>query len=428
MPPTPPSKADEPSAARRRRWWLFRVAMLLVVLVGQEVLFRPLFPLPDFEGFNRVRYQVLAAPRPNYGGGAGRGLVYDRLLLESRPDGFREVHNLNLRGFRGPDFAMEPDPRRPRILVIGDSVTEGVGVDDAMTFPAAWSRLLAEEGISAEVVNLGVMGAGLPQLWPLVRDSVSLLKPTDVVVLLYANDLPAPEYSDVIFRVPRPEFSRSAAPWWSPRLAVLAGRVIVEKPIYRRWPKLPSAFFAPVPDPSNPWSRDKERPEELSERLYLDMAAGRLNPYVYFQAKRMPGALAHDFEEGGSPGNFLKHMAEVCRRGGARLIVGYAPFHGVVHGRYVGPLVELGMDRATAEALSVDPIYRNQNRILSDVCGKLGIPLADATEALEAAEAAGHPQYWRYDSHPNADGYATIAARVHDVWRSAGGERTPAGN
>lgn len=429
MSSTPPDAPNEaPAAVHRRRWWLFRVAMLLVVLAGQEALFRLLFPLPDAEGFNRIRYQALSPSHPNYGGAAARGLVYDRLVLESRPDGFVETHNLNLRGFRGPDFAIEPDPNRRRILVIGDSVTEGMGVDDARTFPAVWSRMLADEGVSAEVVNLGVMGAGLPQLWPLVRDSVSLLQPADVVVMLYANDLPASESSDTTFQAPGPEFPRSAAPWWRPRLAVLIDRVIVEKPIYRRWPQFPGRFFAPVPDPSNPWSGDKKRPEELSERLYRDMAAGKLNPFVHFQAEEIPGPLAYDFDRWGSPKAFLKHMAEVCQRHGARLIVGYTPFCGVVHGRYAGPLIELGMDPATAEALSTDPKYRSQNKILAEICGELGITLVDATEALEAAEAAGRAQYWAYDSHPNPDGYATIAARVHDGWRSAVGEGSRPGN
>ena len=56
-----------------------------------------------------------------------RGLVYDRLLVESQADGFSETHGLNLYGFRGRDFAIHPSPGQRRVLLLGDSVTEGMG-------------------------------------------------------------------------------------------------------------------------------------------------------------------------------------------------------------------------------------------------------------------------------------------------------------
>ena len=70
-----------------------------------------------------------------------RGLVYDRLLVESQPDGFSEIHNLNLYGFRGQDFAIDPPGDRRRILVIGDSVVEGQGAPEDLTIAAELARL-----------------------------------------------------------------------------------------------------------------------------------------------------------------------------------------------------------------------------------------------------------------------------------------------
>ncbi|MDR3620591.1 MAG: SGNH/GDSL hydrolase family protein [Paludisphaera borealis] len=419
----PPVKAEASPAVlerRRRRLWLFRILALSFVLVGQEVLFRFLFPLPEVNGFNRIHYQQMAQVHPQLGKAMKRGLVYDRLLLESRPDGFSKVHNLNLYGFRGPDFAIEPSAGRRRILVIGDSVTEGQGANDGTTITAEWSRILKGEGTAAEVVNLGVIAASLPHLAILTRDAVSLLRPTDVVIVLYANDLPAPAYSPV-FDTPGKPFASEPGLWWRPRLAVLTSRAIFEEPIYRRWFHLPVQFFAPVPDSTNPWTSRKGRPENLAPALYDDMVAGRLNPWLYFQSADMPVALAHDFAQGGSPIRFLEGMDEVCRRNHARLVLAYVPFCGVIGGRYASSLVEMGMDRAVAEALATDPKYRRQNRFLADLCRYMELPLADATADLEKAEAAGSVQFWRYDTHPNADGYATIARRIHAVWRDATG-------
>ena len=132
------------------------------------------------------------------------------------------------------------------------------------------------------------------------------------------------------------------------------------------------------------------------------MMAGTLNPWLKAQSDDLPGQLGHDFAKGGSPVRHLTRIAEVCKSVGSRLMVAYVPFCGVVSRRYVPSLVELGMDRTTAEALAVDPIYRRQNRVTTGVCTSLELPLADATADLVQAEAAGVPQYWtyRYSSAP----------------------------
>ncbi|WP_165249498.1 SGNH/GDSL hydrolase family protein [Paludisphaera soli] len=419
--PTSPPPRPVARLSRRRRW-LFRLVTLLAVAIGQEGLFRALFPTPEVAGFNRINYQQMAQSHPQIGQAMKRGLVYDRLLIESRPDGFAEVHDLNLYGFRGPDFRVDPAPGRRRILVIGDSVVEGQGVDDGATIAAAWSRLLAGDGTPAEVINLGVIAASLPHLWILTRDAVLLLKPTDVVVALYPNDLPAP-FVPSLFNAPAPAFPRRAE-GFRPRIVDLIGRAILEEPIHRRWFHLPIRFFSPVPDGTNPWSDGRPRPASLREDLYEDMKAGRLNPWLYAQSQDAPGQLAHDFATGGSPVLFLDRMSQVCRQAGARMMVAYTPFGAVVNPRYAPALVDLGMDRATAESLSVDPKYRNQNRVLAAVCEELKLPLADATAALEAAEASA-PQYWPYDTHPNALGYATIARRIHEVWKATAASAAP---
>src|SRR5271157_2706886 len=145
------------SRRRRRRHRLFGVLTAVLFLAGQEILFRGLFPLPEVLGFNRIHYQMLTFGNPNLSAGFKRGLVYDRLLLESQPDGFSEIHDLNLYGFRGQDFAIDPPGDCRRILVIGDSVVEGHGAPESSTIAAELARLTAGDGSPAEVINLGVI-------------------------------------------------------------------------------------------------------------------------------------------------------------------------------------------------------------------------------------------------------------------------------
>jgi lysophospholipase L1-like esterase len=389
---------------------------LLLVGAGQELLFRVLFPVPEVEGFNRIAYQMTAQRHEQLGVMMDRGLVYDRLLVESRPDGFSEVHDLNLYGFRGPDFAIDPTAGRRRILLVGDSVTEGIGAPEPASIARELERLLRGDGQRAEVINLGVIAATLNHVTILARDAVALLRPTDTVVILYANDLPAPNY-DPSFNEPAPRFPRSSEAWWMPRVGTLTVRFTHDQPIYRRWPHAPIRLFSSVPAEVNPWTGSTGPPDGLDPVLYRAMKEGTANPWLYAQAKELPDMLRHDFATGGSPIRHLSRLVEACRSVGSRMTLGYVPFCGVVSRRYAPTLVRTGMDRATAEALASDPAFRSQARMLAEVCRILGLPLADATDDLIAAEAAGIPQYWEIDTHPRPAGYGTIAVRIHRALR-----------
>ena len=403
---------------RRRRLWLLRLAVLAPLLIGQEVVCRFLFPLPEVIGFNRIRYQRLAPGDARSRAILARGLAYDRLKFESRPDGFSEVHRLNLYGFRGADFTIEPLPGRRRILSLGDSVVEGQGASEEEVIPSVLARLLGKDGIEADVINLGVVAASLTELTVLARDSVALLKPTDVILVLYANDLPAAPYPRA-FDSPAPSFRRRRG--LSPRLLELFVRVASNQSIYRRWPPQSAIpFFLPVPDSANPWTGVDDAPAGLNRSLFEAMRAGQLNPWLWEQSKAIPGMLSHDFSRGdGSPAPYLARISALCRAQNAHLVVAYVPFCGVTNTRYSDSLVKMGMERSNAEALDSDPIYRRQNEIVASVCKELDLPLADTTEALCQAEAEGTQQYWSFDTHPRPEGCATIAGEIYRVWRGS---------
>ena len=401
---------------RRGRRWLYGAVIAALLLAGQELLFRGLFPLPEVIGFNRIHYQMLAGAHPRLRETLKRGLVYDQLLLQSQPDGFSEVHRLNLYGFRGADFPIAPSRDRPRVLVIGDSVAEGQGAPATATIARELARLSAADGPADEVINLGVIAATLPHETLLVRDAVFLLRPNRVVLVLYANDLPGPAYTPDLDR-PAPRFPRRRVPFWFPRLIELVGRVVRNEPIYRRWPHAPVPFFAPVPDPSNPWTKSTGRPPGLDPAIHAAMVAGTINPWLKEQSEAIPGMLAHDFATGGSPVLFLRRMQEICEKQGTELVVAYVPFCGTVHPHYATSLIRLGMQPEIADALSRDPNYRRQNQHLKELCAILPLLFADATDDLARAEQSGVRQYWEFDTHPRPAGYATIARAIHKVLR-----------
>jgi lysophospholipase L1-like esterase len=408
--------ATTPARPRRWRGLGFRVLVLTLIAAGQEAAVRALFPLPEVEGFNRVRYQLMAGTHPRFRATLRRGLVYDQVVVESRPDGFRETHRLNIYGFRSNDFAIDPPRGRGRILVIGDSVAEGQGAPESATIAAELSRRTRNEPNPPEILNLGVIAANLPRLTLLTRDAVSLLRPTDVILVLYANDLPSPPYLPSLDGPAAPVRRLQVEPWL-PRLVVLTGQALADEPIHRRWPRRSIRFFPAVPDPANPWTGAEKPPPNVQPRLFQEMRAGTLNPWLAEQSAALPGMLRHDFATGGSPFPYLSRIRAICRQANATLTIAYVPFCGVVHHHYAPSLEELGMDPEIARALSVDPLYHRQNEALRQACATLEVPLADATADLRLAEEAGERQYWEYDTHPRPSGYATIARRIHQEWR-----------
>ncbi len=89
-----------------------------------------------------------------------------------------------------PAVAPEPAPAqstRPRIVVLGDSLTAGLGLDPSEAYPRLLQRMLDAAGFEYEVVNAGVTGdtsaGGLSRLeWALEGDARVL------IVALGGND------------------------------------------------------------------------------------------------------------------------------------------------------------------------------------------------------------------------------------------------
>jgi acyl-CoA thioesterase I len=91
------------------------------------------------------------------------------------------------RASSAPAPSIPQDPK-PRIIVLGDSLTAGLGLDVERSFPRLIEGRLAEEGYNYSVVNAGVSGdtsaGGLRRLeWALGEGH-----PTVLIVALGGND------------------------------------------------------------------------------------------------------------------------------------------------------------------------------------------------------------------------------------------------
>ena len=108
-----------------------------------------------------------------------------RFIPNSRFQQGNIVNQYNSMGFRGEDHAVGQRPGITRIVVIGDSVTEGYGVEWQEVFG---SVVQARLGASYEVINLGMGGLNAPQEVHVLEQVGLQFSPDYVVLNFVLND------------------------------------------------------------------------------------------------------------------------------------------------------------------------------------------------------------------------------------------------
>lgn len=153
---------------------------LLVAILGCELAARVLLPAPpDPTRQPQIVYrpdpEVRYALAPNQHGWIDDGFV-----------------TTNSSGFRGADVEMPKPPGRFRIVVLGDSVAFGWGVNDPETFSARMEQFVHVRmpDADADVVNLAVPGYGTRQEVVMLERNLKRLQPNLVLLGFYANDVP----------------------------------------------------------------------------------------------------------------------------------------------------------------------------------------------------------------------------------------------
>jgi len=150
---------------------------VLLALLVLEILFRVFFPQDLlFHDYGKVM-RLRPDGRPE-------------LIPNTQTSLYGTPVRINSLGFRGKEYAVQKDGNVFRIVVLGDSVTFGVGVDDAAVFTRRMEDLLRQRRPSAvEVINLGVVGYDLDQELAILRAKGLSLMPDLVIVGVTLNDL-----------------------------------------------------------------------------------------------------------------------------------------------------------------------------------------------------------------------------------------------
>lgn len=81
-----------------------------------------------------------------------------------------------------------PQTQRPKLVAVGDSLTEGLGVDPDQAYPAQLERRLVAAGLDWEVVNAGESGETSSGALSRVDWILKSTKPQAVILATGAND------------------------------------------------------------------------------------------------------------------------------------------------------------------------------------------------------------------------------------------------
>ncbi|MFN7978727.1 MAG: SGNH/GDSL hydrolase family protein [Vicinamibacterales bacterium] len=323
----------------------------------------------------------------------------------------------NAESYRG---ALVPHARTPgvhRVVMLGDSFTDGFSVPLEARVSARLDARLAAAGLPTDTVALGTSGYGTDQEMLWLRDAGWDYRPDVVVVMFYQNDV-----WEVGERRP------DGAP--KPTFHLEGGR-LAEQPL------TPSELVpAPRPKGVEAWldshsqayalakatMKNSPRLRALGERLGLlypvdpmwALHAGVQGDLQVFA--RHPAATIDDRWR--LVGALLAAMRDDCAAHGVPLVVFHVPARiAVEHDEWTRASRTLGLPEAEWDPAEVD-------RRLASLCDEHGLRCVEPHDAFVRA-AASTALYYRIDAHWNAAGHdlaaAVLAERLRALWAAATG-------
>jgi lysophospholipase L1-like esterase len=302
---------------------------------------------------------------------------------------------INSRGLRDVEHEPAAAPGETRVLLLGDSFTEGFSVALEDGVARALERDLRRDGCPAEVVNGGTVGYSTDQEYLFYRDEGVSYAPRVVVLLFYYNDILYNARGAVPGAVPKPLFTFTGG----------TARV-------KNYPLPPPP---PPMRPPRPWRGSvaltyfRERLRDGAPRAYDALAKLRfwspirpgeapIEMQVYDREPPEPVVQAWLQTE-----HLLGLLQREVAAHGAQLVVAYVPS-------------KMETSRAdwelTRRRYRVDESLWDRGlvaRRLETAGQRLGVPILDLTDALWAEQGRA---YFAQGGHWNARGHAVAAREI----------------
>ncbi|HXK49241.1 MAG TPA: GDSL-type esterase/lipase family protein [Clostridiales bacterium] len=118
------------------------------------------------------------------------------------PAGMNEIFQgvtitTNSKGLRGPEFSISKPEGRKRLLILGDSVVLGWGVEYENTFPSILQHHFDSCGTSIEVIPAGVSSWNTRTEYEYLKNAASEFEPDMLILVIVGNDTDPKERSNI---------------------------------------------------------------------------------------------------------------------------------------------------------------------------------------------------------------------------------------
>jgi hypothetical protein len=153
---------------------LTAMCVVSVTVFMGEILIRLLSPVPYL------------FPKFQFSRQYGFTLFENRKMTHEQPGHWNFVYSVNSYGYRGPAVPISNVYGEPRIVVLGDSFSFGIGVADGEEYATVMANALKGR---FKVANLGVPGWGLTQEIRRYYEFGQLYSPVVVILQFCINDL-----------------------------------------------------------------------------------------------------------------------------------------------------------------------------------------------------------------------------------------------
>lgn len=274
----------------------------------------------------------------------------------------------------------EGDFKTPPIVVLGDSQTFGIGVDDEAAFSSVLRRQLA-----LPVINTGCPGYNSYEELSLAKSVLeqSSIQPKAIVLAFFAGNDPYENYKYLRSLQPAPKEKKSEG--FS--LGAIKNFLVQNSAIYNSLIRLRK--FETVNNFFLKWNLAKE--EKPGELEIFSVPAGG-SESEHWQATK----------------SALEQIKKLSDEKGIALYLLFIPDRYQVDTAYWNAWVQ--KYKLQADAYDLD----RPNRLLEEFSRVQGIPFFDATPALREAQSQGVSTYWAIDNHLSAAGHAVIGKKLSD--------------
>ena len=369
---------------------------------------------------------------------AGLSVAHKPNYVDKREDiDFTYTIRTNSRSIRYREIPAKKAAGEFRVVVLGDSFTEGVGVEAEQTWPALIEKSFGDTnyGKNTLFINCGLIGAGPAQYTRILQRIGLEYNPDLVLLVLFANDV-----ADTIMIS---EQNLLTSEGWFIDRSVYPKRKGVKAFLYFLIPRVYTLFETATMNLQNHikarGSKDivrnltsyarrqgitESRIEEWQKRLppewVLAVNEGHMEPYKLAHGLLCPDIWleALDLSTPASEKNWqiaesiLSRIHRLCREQNVPLAVAYAPVAYQYDPTYVSPLMRVGV-QIRKEWLVEGSEFQKR---IGQWTVREGLPFLDMTPAFrkEAALRPGVLQF-KTDTHWTPEGHQ-VAADLIEAW------------